>query len=131
MRIFAIVIAVTGVAATEAQAQKAPSDDWRGFYAGSHLGQAWGKAGWSSYDAGSSSPVASGQFGIFQPFDVFFESGSFNLGVQAGYNFALSRNVVAGIEADITFPAWPSVAGITTGGASAFTSPVNGSQTFS
>ena len=48
MRIFAIVLAVTGGAATEAQAQNSPSDDWRGFYAGSHLVQDWGKAGVAS-----------------------------------------------------------------------------------
>src|SRR6516165_2016257 len=44
--------------------------DWSGFYLGGHLGYAWGNSNWTT-------PGVSGSLDLFQPFDVFAETGSY------------------------------------------------------
>jgi high affinity Mn2+ porin len=99
------------------------SDDWTGFYAGAHLGYAWGTSDWST-------PGASGSLDLAQPIDAFAETGSFFAGVQAGYNTMLPSRFVVGVEADGSFPSFPNLAGISIGGTSTFSSPF-GLQTYS
>ena len=107
------------------------SNSWNGFYLGANLGYAWGSNDWTVRDIGSQAQLASGSFGIFQPFDAFTEAGSYNGGLQIGYNFPLGNRLIAGIEADVSYPAWPSLAGTTIGGQSTFVTAANGLQTFS
>jgi high affinity Mn2+ porin len=97
--------------------------DWSGFYAGAHLGNAGGNSNWST--AGNA-----GSFGLYQSYDAFKDTGSYFGGVQAGYNYMLPNRFVVGAEADATFPSFPSRDGISIGGMSTFTSPVNGAETF-
>jgi len=97
--------------------------DWSGFYAGGHLGYAWGNSNWTT--AG-----ASGSLNLAQPIDAFSESGSFFAGVQAGYNYKLPNRFVVGVEADASFPSLPSLAGISIGGSATLSSPF-GPETFS
>jgi high affinity Mn2+ porin len=104
---------------------------WSGFYAGAHLGYAWGTNDWTVANNSSGLPLASGSFSTFQPFNPFTEAGSFNAGLQAGYNYSLGHRVFAGIEVDVSYPAWPSLAGTTIGGQSTFVTPTQGLQTFS
>jgi high affinity Mn2+ porin len=63
--------------------------DWTGFYAGGHLGVAWGSSNWSG-------PGITGSTNLFQPIDSFNEAGSFFEGLQAGYNYMLPNWVVIG-----------------------------------
>ena len=103
--------------------------DWSGFYAGGRVGYAWGTSNWTS-----SSPTAaniSGSLDLFQPFDAFKDTGSFSQGLQAGYNYMLPNRILIGAEADVTFPGFPSSAGISIGGISNLTSPTLGAETFS
>lgn len=93
------------------------SYDWNGFYAGMHLGNAWGNSNWSA--AGN----LTGSLEMFQPFDVFKGTGSFFAGLQAGYNYALPNRFVIGAEADMSFPSVQSPDGISIGGIATFTSP--------
>lgn len=91
-----------------------PSHDWAGFYVGGHIGYAWGNSNWSA--AGADGP-ASGSIDFSQGVDVFSEAGSWNEGLQLGYNIMLSNRVLLGAEADFTFQAFPDpLSGLTTGG---------------
>src|SRR6516164_5347167 len=100
-----------------------PAYDWTGFYAGGHLGYAWGNSNWTT-------PGISGSLDLAQPIDIFAETGSFFAGVQAGYNYMLPNRFVVGVEADGSFPSFPNLAGISIGGTSTFSSPF-GLQTYS
>jgi high affinity Mn2+ porin len=99
--------------------------NWSGFYAGGHLGYAWGSSNWTA------APGISGSLNLAQPVDTFDEAGSFFEGLQAGYNYMLSNRVVVGAEVDASFPAFPNLAGISIGGTSTFTSPTLGAVSYS
>jgi high affinity Mn2+ porin len=98
--------------------------DWTGFYAGGHLGVASGSSNWTT------APGLSGSLDLFQPIDTFNEAGSFFAGVQIGYDYMLPNRFVIGAVADASFPAFPSLAGLSIGGISTLTSPVNGPETY-
>ncbi len=99
--------------------------DWTGFYAGGHLGVAWGSSNWTTPNG------PSGSIDLFQTIDTFDEAGSFFAGLQGGYNYMLSNRLLLGAEADASFPAWPNLAGISIGGTSTFTSPTFGAESYS
>ncbi len=102
-----------------------PTDfNWTGFYAGGHLGYAWGNSNWTG-------PGVSGSLNLAQPVDTFDEAGSFFEGLQAGYNYMLPNRVLIGAEIDASFPAFQNLAGISTGGISNFTSPTLGAASYS
>ena len=107
-----------------------PAYNWTGFYAGGHLGLAWGSSNWSA------GPGINGSTNLFQTLDTFNEGGSFFAGVQGGYNYMLPNRVLIGGEVDASFPAWPTLPtgvnpfGVSIGGSSAFTSPTLGAASF-
>ena len=79
--------------------------DWSGFYAGGHLGYAWGSSNWT---ASTPATTSSGSLNLYQPFDAFKGTGSFFEGLQAGYNDVLPNRVVIGAETDVSLPSFPS-----------------------
>jgi high affinity Mn2+ porin len=103
--------------------------NWNGFYAGGRVGYAWGSSNWTANSPGV--PNVFGSLNLFQPLNVFNDTGSFSQGLQAGYNHMLPNRVVIGAEADVTFPGFPDSAGISIGGTSNLSSPTLGSETFS
>ena len=118
-----------GAHAPSAQAQDrspAPAYDWTGFYFGAHLGLAWGSSSWTAR------PNLNGSTNLFQGLDSFDEGGSWFAGVQGGYNYLLPNRVLLGVEADASFPSWPTLPtgvnpfGVSVGGTSTFTSPTLG-----
>jgi high affinity Mn2+ porin len=118
----------TGIAAA-ADGQTAPgaSDsasgyDWSGLRFGLDLGDAWGSSEWRVVAASAGSAPASGSFSLSHPVDTFFQSGSFFGGLHAGYDRQLGSLVLGG-EAQVSFPSFPNVAGISLGGASGLRSP--------
>ncbi len=119
-----VVLATAGsAAADDVMVTKAPPPsstptdfNWTGFYAGGHLGYAWGSSNWTG-------PGVSGSLDLAQPVDTFDEAGSFFAGLQAGYNYMLPNRVLIGAEIDASFPSFPNLAGISIGGISSFTSP--------
>ena len=127
----AIVIASAGIAAADdvikspATSYFGPPYNWNGFYAGGHLGVAWGNSNWTA------APGITGSTNLFQPINSFNESGSFFTGVQSGYNYVLPNRVVVGAEADALFPSFPSLTNLTIGGTSNFTSPTLGGLSYS
>jgi high affinity Mn2+ porin len=98
--------------------------DWSGFYAGSHEGYAWGSSNWTT------PPNLSGSLNLFQPFNLFAQTGSYFTGLQAGYDYMLPNRLVIGAEVDASFPNWPNLAGISIGGTSTFASPI-GEESYS
>src|SRR6516165_4363938 len=132
----AILMAAVCVAAaddsvlTEATPAR-PWIDWSGLYLGGHLGYAWGSSDWTASPTGGLGPRVSGSFSLAQPIDTFNESGSFFEGLQFGYDYMLPSRFVVGTEADISFPSFPNLDGISIGGTSTLSSPSLGAETFS
>jgi high affinity Mn2+ porin len=129
----AVVLASTSIAtADDLMVTKAPpiqyaapsGYNWTGFYAGTNLGYAWGSSNWTG-------PGVAGSLDLAQPIDSFNESGSFLVGLQAGYNYMFPNRVVLGAEIDGSFPSFQNLAGISTGGTSVFTSPTLGAASYS
>lgn len=126
-----VSVAVATCAYASDMAVKAPPPagaaayDWTGFYVGGHLGYAGG----TSHFSGSGG--ISGSIDLYQPFDSFDESGSFLAGIQAGYDTMLPNRLVIGAAVDASFPSWPSLAGLSIGGAANITSPLLGPERYS
>jgi high affinity Mn2+ porin len=98
-------LAADAVARMPLKAPSSPlSDDWTGFYVGAHGGYATGYSKWSGTEAGTAAPTLSGSLNFFHAYDAFKGTGSYALGLQAGYNYMFSSRLVFGAEADITFP---------------------------
>jgi high affinity Mn2+ porin len=96
---------------------QAAAYDWTGWYAGGHLGYAWGTSDFSS-------PTGiAGALDLFQPFDAFKGTGSYFGGLQAGYNYMLPDGLVVGAEADTSFPSLQNSSGISIGGQAIVSSP--------
>src|SRR6266481_4744393 len=79
---------------------------WTGFYVGAHAGVSGGYSAWSATQRGG--PDLSGSLHFFTPYDVFNGHGSHFAGLTAGYNYALPSRLVAGLEADLSFPGFLS-----------------------
>ncbi|MGO9392754.1 carbohydrate porin [Rhodoblastus sp.] len=106
------------------EAPVAAGDPWSGFYVGGSLGYGWGVGQWSGAGAG-------GSYGLANHVDTFNESGSFLASLQGGYNYLLPQRVLLGVEADLTFPAYPQFPdGYSTGGVSGFASPTLGTGSY-
>jgi high affinity Mn2+ porin len=91
--------------------------DWTGFYAGGHLGYAWGTSNFASATG------LAGSLDLFQSFDAFKGTGSYFGGLQAGYDYMLPNRLVFGAEADATFPSLKNSSGVSVGGLSILSSP--------
>jgi len=117
---------LSGAIPVKAPAPPAPYYDWTGFYVGGHLGVAWGTSNWTA-----SAPGVSGSTDLFQTIDTFNEAGSFFEGLQVGYNYMLPNRFVIGAEVDASFPSFHNLSEISIGGASNFTSPTLGAESYS
>jgi high affinity Mn2+ porin len=99
--------------------------DWTGFYAGAHLGYAWGRSNWSEQPDGISDTL-----NMFQRYDAFTDTGSWFGGLQAGYDYMLPNRVVIGVMTDLSAPSWQSINGVSIGGISSdIVSPSLGNET--
>ena len=106
--------------------------DWSGFFAGDHLGYAWGSSNWTGTTPAARALSSSGSIDLFQSFDAFEDTGSYFEGLQAGYNYMLPNRVLIGAEADVSIPSFPSSStGLGIGGASTLTLPPIGAQSYS
>lgn len=97
-----------GAAAADALPMKttvaAPNYDWNGAYVGGHVGYAWGRSDWTAQEAAAAAQILSGSLGFARPFDFFKGTGSYAVGLQAGYNYMLPSRLVLGVQADVSFP---------------------------
>jgi high affinity Mn2+ porin len=78
--------------------------DWTGVYVGGHFGYATGYSRWSAPEPGMSVPALAGSLDFFKAFDGFKGTGSYYLGLHAGYNYMFSSRLLLGVEADASFP---------------------------
>jgi high affinity Mn2+ porin len=101
-----------------------PAYNWNGFYAGGHMGLAWGQSNWTG-GAG-----VAGTTSLFQPINSFDEGGSFFFGLQGGYNYVLPNRILLGAEVDASFPSFQTLTGISIGGSSNFISPTLGAVNY-
>jgi len=125
----ALATAERALAADNSMPVKAPpaasatTYDWTGFYAGGHLGYAAGSSNWSAASTGAVAPALSGTLDLFNGFDAFKGTGSYLLGLQAGYNYMLPSRWLVGVEADVSFPS-------TVGGTATFSSAATGAASY-
>ena len=114
---------------------KVPADariyDWTGFYVGGHVGLALGNSNWTANATTPGAPQVAGSLSMYESPNVFYESGSWLMGVQGGYNYMLHNRVVLGVEADATFPTFQDLSGLSTGGITNFNSPTLGAVSYS
>jgi len=68
--------------------------DWGGFYVGGTIGLALGNSGWTAHTTSAGAPPVSGSLDMYRSPDAFYESGSWLIGVQGGYNYVLYSRVV-------------------------------------
>jgi len=127
----AFLAGAPGLAAELPMPVKAPPPtpqlyDWTGFYAGAHVGHAWGSSNWTNQPDN-----LSGSLNMFQSLDAFTGTGSWFGGVQVGYDYMFANRVVVGVVADVSAPSWQNVDGISIGGISTFFSPTLGNESFS
>ena len=104
--------------------------DWTGFYVGGHMGYAGGNSNWTANPTQAGLPSTSGSVDMTLPIDSFAETGSFLMGVQGGYNYMLANRMVLGWEADVSFPAFQDLNGLSIGGLTNFNSPVLGAASY-
>jgi high affinity Mn2+ porin len=114
---------------------KAPADaqiyDWTGFYVGGHVGLALGNSNWTANATTPGAPQVAGSLSMYESPNAFYESGSWLMGVQGGYNYMLHNRVLLGVEADATFPTFQDLSGLSTGGITNFNSPTLGAVSYS
>jgi high affinity Mn2+ porin len=78
--------------------------NWTGFYVGGHSGYAAGNTNWTATEAGAATPTLNGSVGVFNSYDPFKGTGSYFVGLQAGYNHMLPSRFLVGFEADVSAP---------------------------
>jgi len=79
--------------------EPAAAFDWSGFYLGAHFSAVAGHSNWSAAPAGTG-----GRIDLFDAFDLFKGTGSYAVGLHAGYNLVLPSRWLIGVEADLNSP---------------------------
>ena len=106
---------------------KAPASatvfSWTGFYIGGHIGYAAGNTNWNATEAGAAVPTLNGSFDLSNAYDPFKGTGSYFVGLQAGYNYMLASRWLVGFEADFSAPN-------TIAGSQTFSSPLVGQASY-
>lgn len=77
--------------------------DWNGFYVGAHAGVIRGASNWTA-QSGAGVPALDGSFNLPFNFDFMAGTGSYFLGLQAGYNYVFPSHLMLGVEVDVTAP---------------------------
>ena len=92
----------------DAMAVKAPQAsapaDWTGLYVGVHLGYAAGSSNWSATSTAAGAPALAGSLDLYNGYGLFTGTGSYLVGLQAGYDYISPSRILLGIEADASFP---------------------------
>jgi high affinity Mn2+ porin len=108
------------------KAPTAQAFDWNGFYFGGHFSYAAGTSNWTATQTGAAALPLAGSLDFFNSYDSFKGTGSYFLGLQAGYNVMLPSRVLLGIEGDFSAAGFP--AGVT--GTQIFSSAAAGQASY-
>jgi high affinity Mn2+ porin len=103
--------------------------DWNGFYVGAHAGVIRGASNWTA-QPGAGAPALNGSFNLPFNFDFMAGTGSYFLGLQAGYNYVFPSRLMLGVEADVTAPNSDVVIPYSVRGSQTVTSPLIGQVTY-
>jgi high affinity Mn2+ porin len=103
--------------------------DWDGFYIGAHAGVIRGSSSWTA-QPGAGAPALNGSFNLPFNFDFMAGTGSYFLGLQAGYNYVFPSRLMLGVEADVTAPDSDVVIPYAVRGSQTVTSPLIGQVTY-
>jgi high affinity Mn2+ porin len=76
--------------------------DWNGWYVGAHAAVIRGSSDWSATPLGA--PGLAGSFNLPFNFDFMAGTGSYGLGLQAGYNHVFTSRLMLGGEIDVMGP---------------------------
>jgi high affinity Mn2+ porin len=79
--------------------------DWSGFYVGGHVGYALGGSNFSATQ-GAGLPNLSGSVDFSNAYNLSTGSGSYLLGLQAGYDTMTASRWLLGVAADVSFPSF-------------------------
>lgn len=77
---------------------------WTGFYIGGHVGYAAADTNWNATEAGAAIPTLNGSVDLSNAYDPFKGTGSYFVGLQAGYNYMLPSRWLVGFEVDFSAP---------------------------
>jgi high affinity Mn2+ porin len=99
------------------------SYDWSGFYLGGDVGYAAGLSNWSATQAGATTPSVSGSLDFSNAYNFSAGTGSYLLGLQAGYDAMAASHWLIGVATDISFPSF-------VGGNQSFSSALSGSANY-
>jgi high affinity Mn2+ porin len=108
----------------------APHRDWTGWYLGTQMGVGWGRSTWTAAGT-TAAPPATGSLSLSQRVDFFNQSGSFLGGFNAGYERMLPGGLVLGGEAQVSFPSFRNLAGLSLGGSATLRSPSGTGERYS
>jgi high affinity Mn2+ porin len=103
--------------------------DWNGWYVGAHAGVIRGASNWTA-QPGAGAPTLSGSFNLPFNFDFMAGTGSYVMGLQAGYNYVFPSRLMLGVEADVTAPNSDVLIPYSVRGIQTVTSPLIGQVTY-
>jgi high affinity Mn2+ porin len=103
--------------------------DWTGLYVGIHAGVVRGASNWTA-QPGAGAPDLNGSFNLPFQLDFMAGTGSYVMGLQAGYNYVLPSRVMLGVEADVTLPNSDVLIPFAVRGSQTVTSPLIGQVTY-
>jgi high affinity Mn2+ porin len=103
----ALLTAERGLAADATMPTKAPPPpatpaayDWTGFYFGGHMGYALGASNWSS------TPGQNGTLDFSNAYNFKTGNGSYQVGLQGGYDYMTASRWLLGVEVDFSAPSF-------------------------
>lgn len=113
-----------------AQAPQASGYDWNGWYVGANVGVIRGASNWSETPPGVGGAGLNGSFSLPFNFDFMAGTGSYAIGLQAGYNYVFPSRLMLGFEADVSTPNSDVLVPYSVRGSQTVTSPLTGQVTY-
>jgi high affinity Mn2+ porin len=104
--------------------------DWNGWYVGANVGVIRGSSHWSATQPGAGVPGLNGTFDLPFNFDFMAGTGSYAVGLQAGYNYVAPSRLMLGFETDVSAPNSDVLVPYSVRGSQTVTSPLTGQVTY-
>src|ERR1700737_5004744 len=104
--------------------------DWNGWYVGANVGLIRGSSNWSATQPGAGVPGLNGIFDLPFNFDFMAGTGSYAVGLQAGYNYVAPSRLMLGLETDVSAPNSDVLVPYSVRGSQTVTSPLTGQVTY-
>ena len=100
----ALVSLMVTATSADAQVQTAsPAQNWQGMYLGGHFGWGWGDSQWKSNSAGDPA-TSKGTLDLANGYNFAGGTGSYFMGLQAGYNAIVAPGILVGLQVDASAP---------------------------